>query len=50
MKKSQDARQAIALLAWVARLTPIAIGCYCEDESACHRSVLREIVEEAGGP
>ena len=47
MKKT-DARQAIKLLAELARVTPISIGCYCEDESACHRSILRELIEKAG--
>lgn len=42
-----DARQTIELLAALARRTPIAIGCYCEDESACHRSVLFELIRDA---
>ena len=46
MKKT-DARQAIKLLAELARSTPLSIGCYCENESACHRSILRELIEEA---
>lgn len=44
-----DARQTILLLAALARRTPIAIGCYCEDESRCHRSVLIELIREADG-
>jgi uncharacterized protein YeaO (DUF488 family) len=39
-----EARQTIALLAAVARQMPIAIGCYCEDETRCHRSVLRQLI------
>lgn len=42
-----DARQTIELLAALARRTPIAIGCYCEDESHCHRSVLLELIRDA---
>jgi uncharacterized protein YeaO (DUF488 family) len=42
-----DARQAIKLLAELARATPLSIGCYCENESACHRSILRELIERA---
>jgi uncharacterized protein YeaO (DUF488 family) len=42
-----DARQAIKLLAELARTTPLSIGCYCEKESACHRSILRELIERA---
>jgi uncharacterized protein YeaO (DUF488 family) len=42
-----DARQAINLLAELSRATPLSIGCYCENESACHRSILRELIERA---
>jgi uncharacterized protein YeaO (DUF488 family) len=40
-----DPRQAIRLLALLGARTPFAIGCYCEDESHCHRSILRELIE-----
>ena len=40
-----DARQAIRLLALLGARTPLVVGCYCEDESRCHRSVLRELIE-----
>ena len=44
------ANQAIAVLAALAQRTPIAIGCFCADESWCHRSVLRaEIARAAKG-
>jgi uncharacterized protein YeaO (DUF488 family) len=49
MKKT-DARQAIKLLAELARAIPVSIGCYCENESACHRSILRELIEGATEP
>ena len=26
--------------------TDFSVGCYCEDESRCHRSVLRELLED----
>jgi Uncharacterized conserved protein len=39
------ARHAVGLLAALARRTPISIGCYCSDESACHRSVLKKVIE-----
>ncbi len=42
-----EARQTVELLAALAARTPIAIGCYCEDESRCHRSVLRRAIENA---
>ena len=43
------ARHIIELLAKIAERTPIAIGCYCEDESRCHRSVLIELIRGAAG-
>ena len=49
MKNDTDARQTIHLLAALAEVTPIAIGCYCEDESQCHRSVLKRIILDASG-
>jgi uncharacterized protein YeaO (DUF488 family) len=42
-----EARQAVKLLAKLARATPLSIGCYCENESTCHRSILRELIERA---
>jgi uncharacterized protein YeaO (DUF488 family) len=38
----------IRLLAALSRQTNIAVGCYCEDESHCHRSVLRSLLVEQG--
>src|ERR1700758_1441083 len=38
-----ESRQTIELLAEIATRTPISIGCFCEDESKCHRSRLLEI-------
>lgn len=45
--KQTNARQAIKLLAELAKSTPLSIGCYCEDESFCHRSILRELIHKA---
>lgn len=42
-----DARQVIELLAALAMTTPIAVGCYCENEGSCHRSVLVELIRAA---
>lgn len=41
-------RHAIELLAVLSRQTNFSVGCYCEDESRCHRSVLRELLAEQG--
>ena len=42
-----DARQAINLVAEFAKSAPLSIGCYCEDESFCHRSVLLDLIQNA---
>ncbi|MFO7655065.1 MAG: DUF488 family protein [Candidatus Krumholzibacteriia bacterium] len=39
---------ALALLAALSRQTDFSVGCYCEDEARCHRSVLRELLVENG--
>jgi uncharacterized protein YeaO (DUF488 family) len=43
-----DASQALALLAALSRHADLSVGCYCEDESRCHRSVLRALLVEKG--
>jgi uncharacterized protein YeaO (DUF488 family) len=40
-------RHTIELLAAVARQTPVAVGCYCEDETRRHRSALVELIRAA---
>lgn len=42
-----DARHTIELLAAIAQRLPLAIGCYCEDEARCHRSVLKRLIDAA---
>ncbi len=42
--KASEPRQIIGLLAALSLRTPISIGCYCEDESCCHRSLLRPMI------
>jgi len=39
-------RQTVALIAKIAERMPVSIGCFCKDESRCHRSRLFRIVEE----
>ncbi|MFN8010312.1 MAG: DUF488 family protein [Holophagaceae bacterium] len=43
-----DAAHALDLLAALSHTTNLAVGCYCEDESHCHRSVLRELLAARG--
>lgn len=39
---------AIALLAALSHQASFSVGCYCEQESRCHRSILRELLADAG--
>ncbi len=39
---------AIELLAALSRQSNFSVGCYCENEAHCHRSVLRELLAERG--
>lgn len=43
-----DNIHAIELLAVLSHTTNFSVGCYCENESHCHRSVLRELLIEHG--
>jgi len=36
------------LLAALSHQTSLSVGCYCEDEAHCHRSVLRELLNARG--
>jgi uncharacterized protein YeaO (DUF488 family) len=39
---------AIELLAALSHRTNFSLGCYCEDEDRCHRSILRALLSERG--
>jgi uncharacterized protein YeaO (DUF488 family) len=41
-------RNVILLLASLSRTSNFSVGCYCEDESHCHRTLLRDLLVEAG--
>jgi uncharacterized protein YeaO (DUF488 family) len=43
-----DASHALELLAALSHHTDLSVGCYCEDEARCHRSVLRALLAERG--
>jgi uncharacterized protein YeaO (DUF488 family) len=43
-----EARHALALLAALSHTTNFSVGCYCEHENRCHRSVLRQLLVENG--
>lgn len=41
-------QRVLALLATLSQTAAFAVGCYCEDEARCHRSILRELLREHG--
>ena len=43
-----DNAHAIELLAALSRHSHFSVGCYCENEAHCHRSVLRALLIENG--
>ena len=43
-----DASHALELLAVLSQHSDFSVGCYCEDETRCHRSVLRALLVEKG--
>jgi uncharacterized protein YeaO (DUF488 family) len=46
--KTPEASRSLDLLAALSHHTNLAVGCYCEDESRCHRSILRELLAARG--
>jgi uncharacterized protein YeaO (DUF488 family) len=46
--KEPSAQRLIGLLAAMSAQTNFSVGCYCEDESRCHRSLLRALLADAG--
>jgi uncharacterized protein YeaO (DUF488 family) len=38
----------LGLLALLSHQADFSVGCYCEDESRCHRSILRTLLAEHG--
>jgi len=42
------ASQSLDVLAALSRTSDFSVGCYCEDEARCHRSVLRALLAERG--
>jgi uncharacterized protein YeaO (DUF488 family) len=41
-------QRLLDLLAALSHTADFSVGCYCEDESRCHRSVLRRLLKERG--
>lgn len=43
-----ESSRVLDLLAALSHQANFAVGCYCEDESRCHRSILRELLAARG--
>jgi uncharacterized protein YeaO (DUF488 family) len=43
-----EKNRILDLLAALSHQTNFSVGCYCENEARCHRSVLRKLLEEKG--
>jgi uncharacterized protein YeaO (DUF488 family) len=46
--KQPQAAHVLDTLAALSHQTSFAVGCYCEDEQHCHRSVLRALLAQRG--
>ena len=45
-----DTRQTVEFVAQIAARMPVSIGCFCDDESRCHRSRLYQILLKHAPP
>lgn len=43
-----EAKHDLELLAVLSRTTHFSVGCYCEREERCHRSILKQLLAAAG--
>jgi uncharacterized protein YeaO (DUF488 family) len=46
--KRPDTSHLLDTLVALSRTADFAVGCYCEDESHCHRSILRRVLAARG--
>ena len=46
--KRPEAARLLSLLAALSHQTHLSVGCYCEEEARCHRSVLKALLLEHG--
>ena len=46
--KEPSTQRLLQVLAALSHDSNFSVGCYCDDESRCHRSLLRELLVEAG--
>jgi uncharacterized protein YeaO (DUF488 family) len=47
MARPENSR-TLDLLAALSQSADFSVGCYCENEARCHRSILRELLERRG--
>ncbi len=43
-----EAKHDLELLAALSHTTDFSVGCYCQDEARCHRSILKQLLADAG--
>ena len=43
-----EAARLLDLLAALSHQTSFSVGCYCENEARCHRSILKKLLAERG--
>lgn len=46
--RAADRSRELDVLAALSHHTNLSLGCYCEEENRCHRSVLRQLLVERG--
>ncbi|HEV8454070.1 MAG TPA: DUF488 family protein [Gemmatimonadales bacterium] len=46
--RTPASRRLLATLAALSAQANFSVGCYCADEARCHRSLLRQLLVEAG--
>jgi len=46
--KQPDAAHVLELLAALSHVANFSVGCYCDNEARCHRSILRELLAARG--
>ena len=46
--KDPDKSRTLDLLAALSHNSDFSVGCYCENEARCHRSIMRELLSERG--
>ena len=47
-RREMKGQRLLELLARLSHHADFSVGCYCEDEARCHRSILRALLEEHG--